>query len=125
MATFTAREKQPLYPVEDLTPEKITEPLCKFSDGTSINHFYHRSKTDTVEMVTAPGFFNFMRDSFRSGRQKSVVHLVSCFLGEVEEGLTQIDLCLVDAPSSFDGNVIMARVTRFEPVKAVKPKAAA
>lgn len=51
-----------------------------------------------------------MKETFRSGKQKSVVHLVSCYLGEVETGLVKIDLHLVDAPSSYDGHVIMARV---------------
>ena len=110
MATFTAKTKEELYPTYDATPERIIEPLPKLHDGTSVNVYFYRSKTDTPEDVLRPGFFNHMKQTFRSGRQKSVLHLVSCFLGEVETGLVQIDLHVVDAPSSYDGHVIMARV---------------
>ena len=124
--TFSAKTKHemdPLYPVIE-PAGKIIEPLPKFSDGTACNVYYHRSTTDTVEDVLRPGWFNHMKETFRSGKQRSVLHLVSCYLGEIETGLVQIDLYLADAPSSFDGNVIMKPVTRFEPAKADKPKAA-
>ena len=129
MPNFEAKDKQEfqkLYPEYDAGPAPDREPLCKMADGTACNHYYMHSKFDTVEMVSMPGYFDFMRDTFRSGKQKGVVHLVSCFLGVIEEGLTQVELQLLDAPSASSGPVVMAvgRVTRFEPVKADKTKAA-
>ena len=119
-------DPQHLYPKYDATPEQHREPLDKFSDGTALNHFYFRSKTDTVAEVSAPGFFDFMRDTFRSGRQQSVVHFITCLLGEIADGLTQVELHLVDAPSQFSGPVVMAAgdVKKFKPFKADKTKAA-
>ena len=120
LANFQAKEKQDLYPGYNATPEKIREPLSKFGDNTSVNHYFFQSATASVEDVCSPGYFDWMRDSFRSGRSKSVIHLVSCYLGTISEGLTVVDLSLIDAPSPSGGNVIMAPVTRFEPVKADK-----
>ena len=87
------------------------------SDNTAVNHYYHRSKTDTLEDVLRPGFFNFMKENFRSGKQKAVVHLVSCYLGEIEDGLTIIDLNLVDAPAGQNQDVLMAQTKRFDAYK--------
>ena len=125
MPNFEAKEKQEfqkLYPEYNAGPEPDREPLCKMADGTACNHYYMHSKFDTVEMVTAPGYFNFMRDTFRSGRQKGVVHLVSCYLGKIEDGLKEVQLQLLDAPSPSGGPVVMAvgNIQRFEPAKAVK-----
>ncbi len=123
MATFTAKtkpemaakhEREPLYPTYDATPEKIREPLSKFGDNTAVNHYFFQSATASVEDVCSPGSFNWMRDSFRRGRSKNVIHLVSCYLGNIPEGLTQVDLSLVDAPSASSGPVTMAPVKRFE-----------
>ena len=104
MATFTAKTKDeidPLYPVTPPT-QKILEPLPKMADGTSMNHYYHRSTTDTVEDVLRPGRFDHMKDTFRSGAQKSVVHLVTCLLGEIETGLTRMDIHLWSPPGSTE-----------------------
>jgi hypothetical protein len=125
MVNFTAKEKGEPKP-GGVTPERAREPLDKFSDGTAVNHYYFRSKTDTVATVTAPGFFNFMRETFSSGIKKGIVHFVTCHLGEVSDGLTQVDLHVVDVPTQFSGPVLMAAgsVNHFEPVKADKTKAA-
>jgi hypothetical protein len=63
-----------------------------------------------------------MRDTFRSGGQKGVVHMITAHLGEVAEGLTELTLHLVDAPTQFGGPVVMAvaDTRRFKP--ATKPK---
>ena len=114
-------EREPLYPTYDATPEKIREPLSKFGDNTAVNHYFYQSATASVEDVCSPGYFDWMRDSFRSGRSKSVIHLVSCYLGTISEGLVVVDLSLIDAPSPSGGPVIMAPVKRFE---AGKTKAA-
>jgi len=121
MPTFVAKTKKELYPEYDATPQPEREPLPHVADGTAVNHYYYRGKVDTVDDVSAPGFFNFMRDTFRSGRQKAVVHWVTCDLGDVTEGLIRIDLHLVDAPSAFSGPVVMA----CGPVKRFKPTAKA
>ena len=104
----------------------VREPLCKVSDGTAINHYYLKDKIATVEDVCAAGFFNFMREPFLSGSSKSVVHFVTAHLGSVAEGLTTVDLHLVDAPRSLLEPVIMAAgpVQRFTPPTADKSKAA-
>ncbi len=129
MPNFEAKEKaefQKLYPEYNAAPQVEREPLSKMADGTACNHYYMHSKLDTVEMVSMPGYFDFMRDTFRSGKQKGVVHLVSCYLGEIGDGLTQVELQLLDAPSPSGGPVIMAvgPVTRFAPVEVPKDKAA-
>ena len=54
MPTFVAKETSPPARVR---PE---EPLPHIADGTAINIYYHRSKTDTVREVCRPGRFNFM-----------------------------------------------------------------
>ena len=77
MPNFAVKEK----PAAIVAP--IREPLSKVSDGTALNHYYHRSKTDSLEDVTAPGYFNWMRDTFRSGFKKGVIHYVSVHLGEI------------------------------------------
>jgi hypothetical protein len=103
---------------ENHTPQPMREPLCQMHDGTSVNVYYLRSKTDTVEDVSSPGFFDFMRDNFRSGDWRGVIHMVRCHLGEVKDGLTEVDLHVVDAPSPSGGPVVMA----LGPVKKFKPK---
>ena len=114
MPNFAVKEK----PTAIVAP--IREPLSKVSDGTALNHYYHRSKTDSVEDVTAPGYFNWMRDTFRSGFKKGVIHYVSVHLGEIADGLTQVDLHVVDVPATFSQPVIMAvgNVTHFTKAKA-------
>lgn len=102
--TFTAKTKEDLPD----TPPPEREPLPHISDGTAVNHYYFRDKTLTVDDVSAPGFFNFMRDCFRSGAAKSVVHKITCDLGEVAEGLTEVGLHVVVAPSAHSGHVVMA-----------------
>ena len=57
------------------------DPLCKWADGTAVNVFYHRDPRATVQNVLKPGYFDFMRDTFISGRDKSVIHYVICVLG--------------------------------------------
>ena len=111
MPNFQAKTKESHHQ----QPER--EPLPHVSDGTALNHYYYRDKAYTVDDVSAPGFFNFMRDTFRSGAQKSVVHMVTCQLGEVAEGLIEVDLHVVDAPSASTGPVTMA----VGPVKRYKP----
>ena len=103
MPQFEAKTKEDPYP-----PKPEREPLSHVADGTAFNHYYYRDKAYTVDDVSAPGFFNFMRDTFRSGAQKSVVHMVTCQLGEVAEGLIEVDLHVVDAPSASTGPVTMA-----------------
>ena len=61
MPTFVAKETSPPARVR---PE---EPLPHIADGTAINIYYHRSKTDSVRDVCRPGRFNFMRDTFPGG----------------------------------------------------------
>lgn len=117
MTSFTAKTKEELYPEYDATPQPEREPLCKMADGTAVNHYYFRDRAASVNDVSAPGFFNFMRDCFRSGGGKGVVHMVTCQLGEVAEGLTEVDLHLVVAPGNFSGPVVMA----VGPVKHYKP----
>ena len=122
-----AREFKNLYgPEYNAGPPPEREPLGKVSDGTCCNIYFLHDKFATVEMITAPGFFDFMRDTFRSGKKKGVVHLVTAYLGLIEDGLTQVDLQLLDAPSLSGGPVIMAagNIQRFESAKADKPKAA-
>lgn len=114
MPNFQAKTKEDL----PAPPAPEREPLCKMADGTVVNHYYFRDKTLTVDDVSAPGFFNFMRDCFRSGGGKGVVHMVTCHLGEVTEGLTEVDLHLVAAPGSYTGTVLMA----VGPVKRYKPQ---
>ena len=113
MPNFIARESD--------TPAKPApqEPLPHISDGTSINQYYHRSRTDTVRDVCRPGHFDFMRDTFRSGAKMGVVHMVKCMLGEVVDGLTEVDLHLVEAPSPYSGPVLMAKgaARKYTPVK--------
>ena len=75
MPTFVVEEK------DRPAPARLEEPLPHLSDGTAVNQYYFRSKTDTVRDVCKPGRFNFMRDSFRSGAHKGVVHLVKAMLG--------------------------------------------
>ena len=113
MPNFQAKTKEDPYP-----PKPEREPLPHVSDGTAFNHYYYRDKAHTVDDVSAPGFFNFMRDTFRSGAQKSVVHMVTCQLGEVAEGLIEVDLHVVDAPSASTGPVTMAvgPVNRYKPI---------
>ena len=119
MRNFQAKTKEELHDNQPPNlPQPECEPLCKMADGTDMNHYYFRGKAVTVDEVSAPGFFNFMRENFRSGRQKSVVHMVTCQLGEVTEGLIEVDLHLVDAPSAFSGPVVMA----VGPVKHYKPQ---
>lgn len=118
MPNFQAKSKKELYPEYDETPPPPPEPLCKMADGTAVNHYYFRDKTLTVDDVSAPGFFNFMRETFRSGGGKGVIHMVTCQLGEVAEGLTEVDLHVVSAPGSYNGKVVMAA----GPVKHYKPR---
>jgi hypothetical protein len=103
-------------------PEHPREPLCKVSDGTSANHYYFRDKFASVADVSAPGYFDFMRDSFTSGSNKGVIHMILCHLGEIADGLTAVDLHVVDAPRSIREPVIMAvgAVQKFAPPKADK-----
>ena len=126
MPTFTSRTKSQMQNYDEPAPAPVREPLCKVSDGTAVNNFYMKSKTDTVEDVIGPGYFNFMRDTFLSGASRSVVHFVTCHLGDVAEGLTAIDLHLVNAPRSLSEPVIMAAgpVQRFTLPTADKSKAA-
>ena len=128
MPNFAVKEK------DSPTPTRLEEPLPHLSDGTAVNCYYHRSKTDTVRDVCRPGRFDFMRESFRSGAHKGVIHMVKCMLGNAEDGLTEIDLHLVEAPGSYSGPVIMAKgaVRKYSPVRhdaesadeETKPKAA-
>jgi hypothetical protein len=122
VTNFVAKEKGELYPVQPPKTSPIREPLPKVADGTAVNHYYFRDKAATVAEVSAPGFFDFMRDTFRSGGQKGVVHMITAHLGEVAEGLTEVTLHLVDAPTQFSGPVVMAvaDTKRYKP--ATKPK---
>ena len=126
MANFQvkeAKEFKNLYgPEYNAAPEREREPLGKISDGTCCNAYFLHDRFATVEEVCAPGFFDFMRDTFRSGKQKGVCHFVTAYLGEISDGLTQVELQVLDAPSPSGGPVIMAvgNVQRFEPAKAVK-----
>lgn len=119
MTTFQTKVRDRDDNIVTVQPER--EPLCKVSDNTDCNHYYYRDEFATVEDVSKPGFFNFMRDTFRSGAKRRntprVVHMIMCDLGEVTEGLTRIDLHVVEAPSAFDGPVTMAvgTATRFKP----------
>lgn len=117
MPDFQAKEKDDQhYP-----PQPEREPLDKVSDGTAVNHYYLRDRLATVEDVSAPGFFDFMRDTFRSGSSKGVIHMVTAHLGEVADGLIEVDLHCVEAPTPSGGPVVMAvaDVKKFRPT--VKP----
>ena len=95
MPNFEAKEKQEfqkLYPEYAAGPAPDREPLSKMADGTACNAYFMHSKFDTVEMVSMPGYFDFMRDTFRSGKQKGVCHFVTAYLGEIGDGLTQVEL---------------------------------
>ena len=113
MPDFVATER------DNAPPPPPREPLDKWSDGTAVNHYYMRSKTDDVIDVCKPGYFNFMKETFRSGGHKGVVHYVTCLLGQIEDGLTEVRLHLIDAPGGFSGDVIMAKgeSRKFTPVR--------
>jgi len=104
MPNFQAKLKNEI----NLPEQPPREPLPKLADGTDVNVYYFRDKTATVTDVTAPGFFNFMRDTFRSGARMGVVHMVKCLLGEVADGLVEIDLHVTASPDTYSGPVLMA-----------------
>jgi len=122
--TTIAKTKKELYTEYDETPPPPPErePLPKVSDGTAVNCYYYRDRAASVDDVSAPGYFNFMRDCFRSGANKGVVHKVTCDLGEITEGLITVDLHVVAAPSAHSGHVVMAvgPVIRYKPVAKAK-----
>ena len=95
-------------------PVRELEPLCKWADGTAVNVYYHRDKVATVLDVCKPGFFNFMRDTFRSGAGQGVVHYVICVLGDAAAGFKEVRLILDKAPLPSGGDVTMQKGPVFD-----------